>query len=549
MFRKLFKYKLFLFILLLAASVRLTNLGSLGAGFFRDEAALGYNSWSISQTLKDEFGQFLPVIFRSFEVFFLPSYVYLSAIVMKLLGLSVFSTRLVSALSGVGIVIVTYLLVKLTFPKKKFLPELTSFLVSISPWTLFYSRGAFEGNLGLFFFTTSVYLFIRWYKIPRKYSNIRWSLVFMVLSMYSYQAERLVVPLWLLAGLYLTKKVWWDNRSDFLKISWPAMLLFIPLAFIWFSPAGLHRALGVSLAQAGSIPLLDPSKPAGIFINNKIYLSFKKILAMYVSYFSPRNLFWEVDYNPQRILVGQPVMFFWLLPGYLYSWWLIFKSNVKKNIPTYLLIIWALLGPLPAALTSDPFHTYRSLLLSVPLIILVSWGTYELLNRFTFKIKILSLISLSALLLFSLSRMLSSYLVVTPHQKANDWDQVFQSTVKTVEEVRPSKSKVVFDVSYSEPYIHYLFWTSYPPIKLHEVSSKLDLDYYSSIEKIRFDSLDNVYFQLVDWPTRRGDSGTVFVVPNDKVPPSEYAGDPKVELLKEIKNNSGQVVFRLLEVK
>jgi len=549
MLKTLSSHKLFICILILAILIRLAGLGSWGMGFFRDEAALGYNSWSISQTARDEFGQFMPVVFRSFEVFFLPLYVYLSAIFMTVLGLTVFSTRLVSALSGIGIVVVTYFLTKTIFPKKKYHSEATALLVAFAPWTLFYSRGAFEGNLGLFLFSLGVYLFLRWLKSPSTSSWLRWSFISMVLSMYSYQAERLVVPLWLAVSLYTTKKIWWNKRSDFWKVSWPAILLSLPLAWVWFSPAGLHRAMGVSLANSSNIPLLNPEQPSGWFVNNKLYLTVKKILAMYTSYFSPRNLFWELDYNPQRVLIGQPVLFFWLLPGYLYSLWLVVKNYLKKNLPVSLLMFWVLLGPLPAALTGDPFHTYRSLLMSVPVIILVSWGTYEIISQLHNFKKVIALSVLLTLLIFSLNRMVSSYLVVTPSVMANEWDQVFKSTVEAVELIKSDKQKIVFDTSYSEPYIHYLFWTGYDPLKLQQVSSTLNLDYYGSIERIRFVHLDNVYFESVDWPTRRGDSGTVFVLPNSKVPPSEFAGDPKIKLLKEIKNKPGQVVFRLLEIK
>ena len=528
----MFKNKLFLAIFLLAIFVRLWGLGSLGPGFFRDEAALGYNSWSIAQTGKDEFGQTMPVIFRSFEVFFLPLYVYLSAAFMKTLGLSVFSTRLVAALSGVGIVAVSYLLTKTVFPKKKYLPELTALLTALSPWTLFYSRGAFEGNLGLFLFTLGVYLFIR--------KRLTWSFILMVLSMYSYQAERLVVPLWLLTALCLTK-------HKFFKKTWPAIILGLPLAWIWFSPAGMHRAVGVSLLNTGGVGGFFPT--------------IKKILAMFTSYFSPRNLFWEPDYNPQRMLVGQPVMFFWLLPGYFYSLYLVCKNYLRKNTSVTLLIAWLLLGPLPAAFTSDPFHTYRSLLMSVPLIIFVSWGTWELI-RHSGKLSLRNAsridsgqarmtnisIILTLLLVFSLARMISSYLVVTPSLRANDWDQAFSATIKAIEEAKPYAKKIVFDTSYSEPYIHYLFFTGYQPAKLHQTTSGLDLDYYGSIDRIRFNNLDNIYFEQVDWPTRRGDSGTIFILPDSKVPPSEFLGDPKVNLLKEIKNKPGQVIFRLLEI-
>ena len=43
-----------------------------------DEAAFGYNAYSILKTGKDEYGKFLPLRFESFKDYKLPLYTYLS---------------------------------------------------------------------------------------------------------------------------------------------------------------------------------------------------------------------------------------------------------------------------------------------------------------------------------------------------------------------------------------------------------------------------------------------------------------------------------------
>src|SRR5438094_2161064 len=55
-------------------------------GFHRDEAALSYNAYSISTTLRDEDGGFLPLFFRSFDDYKSPLYPYLLAGVFRVTG-------------------------------------------------------------------------------------------------------------------------------------------------------------------------------------------------------------------------------------------------------------------------------------------------------------------------------------------------------------------------------------------------------------------------------------------------------------------------------
>ncbi len=505
---------LILSVIGLAAFLRLYGLGSLGMGFFRDEAAIGYNIFSILKTWRDEFGQLLPVIFRSFEVFFLPAYFYLSVPIMAILRLSPFSTRLLSAIAGVVAVYLIYLLAKKIIPAKKCFPLAAALLLAVSPWHLFFSRGAFEGNLALTFFAAGVYFFVNF--LDGKERHLTYSLVLFTLSMYSYQSERLVVPLWLfICALIYRKKFLLLGWRKLFIFSLPALAVGLPLLFIWLSPAGLHRAAGVSLFSENA------NFSGGVL---------RKIAAMYVSYFSPKNLFWLGDYDLERSLVGMSVFFFWLVPGF-------FIGLYRLRAPW--LWAWLLLAPLPASLTPDPFHTYRSLLIYFPLTIFIAYGWTEILSRFR---KLLPIVF--GFLLFSLVQLATSYLYVTPYERAYYWDQPFKQTVEAINKYAPTAEKVVVDTSYSEPYIHYLFWSKYDPKKLQGQSLKLD--YYGSSERIRYDHIDNIYFENVDWPTRRGDSGTIFVVPHTEVPPSEFITDPKVKLLDTTYFPNGEAAFRLL---
>src|SRR3990167_7573491 len=88
-------------IILLAAILRLYELDSYPVSLSWDEVAIGYNAYSIAQTGADEYSIKWPILFKSFNDYKLPGYIYLDSIFVKFLGLSGFTVRLPSALLGV----------------------------------------------------------------------------------------------------------------------------------------------------------------------------------------------------------------------------------------------------------------------------------------------------------------------------------------------------------------------------------------------------------------------------------------------------------------
>ena len=106
------KKLLLLSVLVLASFLRLFCLGgypSLNA----DEAAIGYNAWSLIQTGKDEHGNSWPIHFKSFGDFKPGGYFYIVLPFVKLLGLNEWAVRLPSALMATATIYLVYLLAKL----------------------------------------------------------------------------------------------------------------------------------------------------------------------------------------------------------------------------------------------------------------------------------------------------------------------------------------------------------------------------------------------------------------------------------------------------
>src|SRR5258708_30002126 len=90
--------------ILIALLVRLPFFGQVPTGLNRDEAALGYNAYSLRKTGADEYGHRWPISITSFGDQKLPGYVYLLIPFIAAFHFTIWSIRLPSFLSGLALV-------------------------------------------------------------------------------------------------------------------------------------------------------------------------------------------------------------------------------------------------------------------------------------------------------------------------------------------------------------------------------------------------------------------------------------------------------------
>lgn len=523
--------------ILLGGFIRFYHLGNVGIGFFRDEAAMGLNSWSILKTGVDEYGHFMPLFFRSFEVFFMPAYVYLSVPIFWLFGLSFFSARTLAALSGTLLIPVAYLIGKEFFKSEK-VGLICAFIISITPWSIFYSRGAFEGNLALLFFASGFYLWIKFLNTERN-KLFFLSLFFFILSMYSYQAPRFVAPFFIALSIIFNKN-WIKKIRLWILGGLFALLLYLPILIFTTQPAGYHRAIGVSIFTSNQ-PVPGYNSNLGKW--QYLYLVPREVASLYLQYFSPNNLVSQSDYNPQRRVPNYSVFYIWMLPLLIIGL-VDLINNDYKNKKT--LFLWLFISPLPAALTLDPFHTYRAILFWFPISILISLGVYKLFNYFKkYRAAILSGILL--LCCFSVSSYLFNLFKVAPVIAWRDWDYGYKEISDYIKS-QPIDIRVVIDDPNTESYIHFLF-NGVIPIKEYQkaASAIIGKNYYQSSDELRPQEVGRFEFKKVDWPSERGDKNTLFIFPSNRLFPSEFATDPKLSWVKTIYAPSGEPAFYLVK--
>jgi len=192
-------------IILIAGILRLSNLSQNPPSPYWDEVSLGYDAYSILKTGKDFHGDSFPIVaFESFGDFKPSLYFYATVPSIFFFGLNTFAIRFPSAFFGILTVFLTYYLTK-KLTKSDSISLLASFLLSVSPWHLQLSRVGFEANLGLFLVVLATWLFIKSLSKPKW---LFFSVTSFALSMYTYHANRVFVPLLGLSlGIFYFKKI------------------------------------------------------------------------------------------------------------------------------------------------------------------------------------------------------------------------------------------------------------------------------------------------------------------------------------------------------
>src|SRR5258708_3222526 len=148
-------------IFILAFFLRTVNLQNSPPGFTWDEASLGYNAYSILKTGRDEWGVFLPTIFKSFGDYKPGAYVYLTIPFVAIFGLNETAVRLPSIIVGSLIPILALLIIMQLLDRNgKKIGLIVALLLCLSPWALQYSRGAWEANLAFFETLLPMYFFL-----------------------------------------------------------------------------------------------------------------------------------------------------------------------------------------------------------------------------------------------------------------------------------------------------------------------------------------------------------------------------------------------------
>lgn len=485
-----FLLPLILFVAFIIRGYQINTLPSLNP----DEAALGYNAYSLLQTGLDEHGHSWPLHFQSFGDYKPGGYVYLDMPFIYFLGLNPLSVRLPNLILSVFTIFIVYQLIFL-LSQSTTLALLSAGVLALNPWHIHFSRGAWESSVALFFLTLGVYWL---YKFITS-SASKYLFLFplpLVASLYVYHSARIVVPILILVIVvkyfsFFTRKLWLSLLSLFV-----AILFTVPVLSSFLRNGGTARFGGVGLTadygptaraeellnQHGSVDLLYR------IIHNKRLLYGLSWAEKYASHFNLNFLFLTGDEVPrsQSPDMGQAYLF--ELPLFILGIVYFFQKKKLSNL-TFLLVVWLLVGPLASSLTFQAPSALRALPMAVPLSVLVAAGlTYLLSLR-----KLLLNFILVCFYLYSLAYYYDAYFIRSPQKYSFSWNSGFSQIVPYVDSQKQNYKNVFFTDKYDQPYILYLFFSQYPPVKFQSQSQLTPPDIYgfSTVLKI-----DNITFHI-----------------------------------------------------
>lgn len=388
--------KILIIILAAGAILRLVWLDKSPGPVNWDEAALGYNAYSLWKTGADEYGTKWPLSLRSFDDYKPPLYAYLTAPVVGIFGLNEINTRLPSAIAGVASIGLLYLITSKLLGKRTGL--MAAGMMTIEPWAIFYSRGAWEANLSL-----TLVLAAMWLILEGKYTL---GLVIAGINVFAYHS----------AKIYLWPLLIWGRRS-----------LGIILAVMLFVTAMWGGKGWTRFSSAGS--------------KNPVEMGKK-----YLSYFSPANLFVRGTNETNQRVDGFALyygweMFFWAM-GVA---WLI--KNWRKN---RVLITWLALAPLPAIITQSWFNPVRVLPLWAANTILIAAGISQIKSWIKWLIVPWVVINLSWYGLALLWQL--------PYNHYGDWQWGFKEVIQIISPILDKYDHVVWETGQAQPHIFTLFY-------------------------------------------------------------------------------------------
>lgn len=522
----------FVGILILGIILRFYQLGNTPNSLNWDEVSWGYNAYSILETGHDEHGSFMPLSFMAFGDYKQPVYVYLTSLSIGLFGLTPLAVRFPSAFLGVLTIPFVWLLVYELFRKDKhkyLLSLVAMFFFSISPWSIQFSRVAYEANVGLFFVVSGVALFLKGLNNNKHIYNYI-GITLLSISCYSYHSEKIFIPM-LFAALLI-----WSYFS--FKVKRKSIIIFIVLFIIgnslWLMDART-TARGRSVTfVANQTQILKKSTDEFIFdefrgdilgevLHNRRIIYFNKYLENYLSHFELNQLFVTGD-DARHHAFGLGLIYLVSLPFILIG---LVAIDKKKY---WFVFIWLLLAPAASALAIDAPNASRSL------VFLPTWQIFEavgIISVIYIQKKKLRLWLLSIILvMYALNFIyyLHNYFYHTNNEYGQYWQHGYKEVMIEAYKYENEGRRVIFSSLYEQPYIFYLFYNKVDP------TSYINSGGSDRITNKCF-SIDSVWFGHCEGEITQGD---IFISPNN-APSSKFIKKD------DVVDSSGETVGRVYE--
>jgi len=516
-------------IIILAGFLRLWRLTEFPAGLNADEAAIGYNAYSLILTGRDEHGASWPVHFKSFADYKPGGYFYIVLPFVKILGLNELAVRLPSVLLGTLAVLGIFLLVKELFESSN-LALIAGFFLAVSPWHIHFSRGGWETNAASTFILFGVWLFLKSLKNSKLFPL---SLLLFAFSLYTYHSARLTSPFLGLALMIFYRKKIFSKKvfKNFLIGGLIAFLILIPLLVDFFGQAGTARFSGLSMfSDVGPYSLVlslrgEHKNYNDLFsraLHNRPVVYGLQLLRNYLSFFDGNFLFLIGDRVERSNSPKMGELYFADLVFLIFGVYFFLKERPKNwQIP----FVWLFIAPAAGALTFQVPSALRAHSMVLPLVIISAYGFWNILLWLKNKSKLTPIllypyISIFLIIFFiwNISYFLHQYFVHYPKTYPQAWEYGFRDLVSYIEPIKDNYTKIYITEKYDQPYILFLFYLKYPPQKFQQevVLTPRDKFGFSTVRDFA-----NFHFENIKWEELKEQKNILVCGTEEEIPREE----------------------------
>ena len=440
-------------IVILAAGIRFYKLDKFPPAITWDEAAVGYNAYTIWNWGKDEWGKSFPIIFKSFGDDKNPVHVYATVPFVGFFGLNEFTTRAPAALFGVFNVVIIFFLARYLF-KSNLVGLLASLFLAVSPFNVQFSRFNHELNFAIFFFLAGVMAFYKGLRGKKYFLLIGFFLL--GVDLLTYQSAKVVSPILLLLLIILNFRSLLKHKVYFL---WGGVIYTF---FIWLLFVRLEL-LGGSRLQQNMIE--DKEIQATSLYQktqNRLFGIGEVIGGRYLDYFKPQFLFISGDTNFRHSIqtIG---IFYWLdLPflviGFFAVLWRLMR---KKDWQMFFLLAWVFMAPLPGAASSIFPHAARAMFMTGSWTMISALGAYTIITAIKnkpFQVGVGSLVVIACGAF--LYRYFYEYFGHYASQYAIEWRYGMKQAVEVSQGY--DYDEVYMTSAFMQPYIFFLYYLKTP---------------------------------------------------------------------------------------
>ena len=406
-------------------------------------------------------------------------------------------------------------------------------LLAINPWSLYFSRGAWEANVALTLTVLGVLLFIR-----RRYLV---SALFFGLTFLTYQGAKMFTPLLILSLLLIYR----PNIKSLIKPLIFLIFLIFPILLGLTTQSGRLKVFSVfsysrSPSVVGEIERQDNNNPfLFTLFHAEIIDQGRGVLQRYLNHFSPYYLFFAGDWQNLRHSI--PYYGYFHLPEIVtVVLGLIFLISNFQSPISKVLLTWLLLAPLPSALSRDLVSGVRSLPLLVPLVVLSGIGLSQL-----FRHRLL-LYSYALILLFFFVYYLDLFYIHAPNFTAVDFLYPYRPALQTIKLLVSNYKKIVITSQLGQPYIFTLFYLQIDP-RIYQSQARLRENPQGDVGEV--EKFDIFEFRPIFWPADRGLSSTLFVGGQYELPESDLQTTPNLERVSDITYPGGAPALKIVGLK